>query len=51
MIKKIDKSINNSSASVDFVLRCSKKRRSMALASAKMLNADMGLQSKLIALP
>ncbi len=51
MLKKIQKITNNSSPSVDFILSAAKKRRSMAIASAKMLNADYGIQSKLTALP
>ena len=42
---------SNKSKSVEFILRCAKKRRSMAIAAAKMLNSEMGLQAKLVALP
>ena len=42
---------NNKSQGVEFLLRCAKKRRSMAVAAAKMLNSEMGIQAKLIALP
>lgn len=51
MIKNKFINTNNKSQSVEFILRCAKKRRSMALAAAKMLNSEMGLQAKLIALP
>lgn len=50
MIKKVKSSQNNISQSVEFVLKCSQKRRSLAIASAKMLNSEMGISQKLIAL-
>lgn len=50
MNKKDYNKFNNSSNGVEFILRCAKKRRAMALAAAKMLNSEMGLQSRLTAL-
>jgi hypothetical protein len=49
MIKKIETPTNNIYGGVDFILRGAKKRRSMAFASAKMLNAEAGIQTKLVA--
>ncbi len=47
MIKKIVTPSCNVCDSVEFILRGAKKRRSMALASAKMINADAGIQARL----
>lgn len=49
MIKKSAKPTSNVSDGVAFLLRGAKKRRSMAIASAKMINSDIGLTSKLVA--
>ena len=49
MIKKADKPSSNISDGVAFLLRGAKKRRAMAIASAKMINADLGISSKLVA--
>lgn len=40
---------NNSSKSVMFVLRGSQKRRSMAIAKAKMIQGEQGIVPKLTA--
>lgn len=50
MIKKAHKPSSNVSDGVAFLLRGAKKRRSMAIASAKMINSDMGIMNKLVAL-
>jgi len=50
MIKKTIKPTSNVSEGVAFLLRGAKKRRSMAIASAKMINADIGISAKLVAL-
>lgn len=50
MIKKANKASSNISEGVAFLLRGAKKRRSMAIASAKMINSDIGISSKLVAL-
>lgn len=50
MLKKAAKSTSNISESVAFLLRGAKKRRSMAIASAKMINSDIGISAKLVAL-
>lgn len=49
MLKKIETPTSNVYGGVEFILRGAKKRRSMALAAAKMLNAEVGIQSKLVA--
>ena len=49
MLKKIETPTNNIYGGVDFILRGAKKRRSMAMASAKMLNDESGIQTKLVA--
>ncbi len=50
MLKKAKNSTSNISEGVAFLLRGAKKRRSMAIASAKMINSDMGISAKLVAL-
>ncbi len=50
MIKKSDRASSNISDGVAFLLRGAKKRRSMAIASAKMINSDLGVSAKLVAL-
>ena len=49
MLKKIDAPTNNIYAGVEFILRGAKKRRSMALATARMLNSEAGIQTRLVA--
>lgn len=49
MLKKIETPTNNIYGGVDFILRGAKKRRSMAFANAKRLNAEAGIQTKLVA--
>jgi len=50
MIKKNNAPNSNISESVEFLLRGAKKRRAMALASAKMINSDMGISTRLVAI-
>lgn len=50
MIKKIKNPNSNISEGVEFLLRGAQKRRAMALASAKMINSDMGVCSRLVAI-
>lgn len=50
MIKKTETAISNINDGVAFILRGAKKRRSMAVASAKMINSDIGISAKLVAL-
>ena len=50
MLKKSAKSTSNISEGVAFLLRGAKKRRSMAIASAKMINSNIGISAKLVAL-
>lgn len=45
MLKKIDTPTNNIYEGVEFILRGAKKRRSMALATARMLNSEAGIQT------
>ncbi len=47
MIKKIITPSCNVCDSVELILRGAKKRRSMALTSAGMINADAGIQGRL----
>lgn len=49
MIKKIVSPSCNVCDSVEFILRGAKKRRQYALSSAKMINADAGIQTRLFA--
>ena len=49
MIKKAQKPTSNISDGVEFLLRGAKKRRSMAIASARMINSDIGISAKLVA--
>ena len=49
MLRKIDTPTNNIYEGVEFILRGAKKRRSMALATAKMLNSEAGIQTRLVA--
>ncbi len=48
MIKKIEQPTCNISDSVEFILRGAKKRRSMALVNARAINAEAGIQAKLV---
>ncbi len=50
MLKKIKTASSNINDGVEFILRGAKKRRSMAIASAKMINAELGFNPKLIAI-
>lgn len=50
MIRKNNAPNSNISESVEFLLRGAKKRRAMALASAKMINSDMGINARLVAI-
>lgn len=50
MLKKIATPSNNVYEGVEFILRGAKKRRSMALAAAKMLNSEAGIQTRLVAI-
>lgn len=49
MLKKIVSPSCNVCDSVEFILRGAKKRRNMALANANVINADAGIQAKLVA--
>ncbi len=49
MLKKIVTPSCNVCDSVEFILRGARKRRSMAMANAKMINADAGIQARLVA--
>ncbi len=49
MIKKIEQPTSNINESVEFILRGARKRRSMALMNARAINADAGIQAKLVA--
>ena len=45
MLKKIDAPTDNIYGGVEFILRGAKKRRSMAIAAAKAVNSENGVQS------
>ncbi len=47
MLKKIESPSCNVSESVEFILRGARKRRNLAVASARMINADAGIQARL----
>ena len=49
MLKRIQKPSSNIDNSVEFILRGAKKRRSMAMASARMLTNEQGIQTMLVA--
>ena len=49
MLRKIEMPSNNVETSVEFVLRGAKKRRSMAMAAARSLTNEQGIQSMLVA--
>ena len=49
-MKRINKPSSNISDGVLFLLRGAKKRRSMAYANAKMVQNELGVMPKLIAL-
>lgn len=46
MLKKIVSPSSNKCDSVEFILRGARKRRNMAMASAKMINADAGIEAQ-----
>lgn len=48
MNKKIIIPTNNISDGVEFILRGARKRRSMAIASVRQINADIGVNLRLI---
>ena len=49
MLRKIEMPSNNVETSVEFVLRGAKKRRSMAMAAARSLTNEQGIQTLLVA--
>ncbi|MBR2525878.1 hypothetical protein IKE67_05375 [bacterium] len=49
MLKRIEEPSNNIYNGVEFILRGAKKRRSMAMASARMMNSQSQVQQKLVA--
>lgn len=49
MLKKIEAPTNNVYGGVEFILRGAKKRRSMAMAAAKMLSTEAGIKTGLVA--
>ena len=49
MLKRIEEPSNNIYNGVEFILRGAKKRRSMAMASARMLTNEQGIQTMLVA--
>lgn len=49
MLKKIETPSNNVYEGVEFILRGAKKRRSMAMATARMLGSEAGIKTRLVA--
>lgn len=49
MLRRIEEPSNNIYNGVEFILRGAKKRRSMAMASARMMNSQSQVQQKLVA--
>ncbi len=49
MKKKLIIPTNNISEGVEFFLRGARKRRSMAIASVRQINADIGVNLRLVA--
>ena len=49
MLRKIEEPTNNIYNGVEFILRGAKKRRSMTMTSTRMMNAEQGIQQKLVA--
>lgn len=47
MLKKIKSPSSNVCDSVEFILRGARKRRNLALASARLINADAGIDTRL----
>lgn len=50
MLKKSNKALSNKSEGVMFLLRGAQKRRSMAAATAKMIQGDLGMLPRLFSL-
>ena len=49
MLKKIETPTCNTFSGVEYILRGAKKRRASAIANARRMNAEVGVQSKLVA--
>ena len=49
MLMKVNEPTSNVYCGVEYILRGAKKRRSMALANAKALSNEVGIQTKLTA--
>ena len=49
MLRNIELPTTNIDNRVEFILRGAKKRRSMAMASARMLTNEQGIQTMLVA--
>ena len=49
MLKKVEIPTCNTFGGVDYILRGAKKRRSSAMANARRMNAEAGVQQKLVA--
>ena len=47
MLKKIETPTCNTFSGVEYILRGAKKRRASAIANARRMNAEVGVQSKL----
>ena len=49
MLKKLDSPTCNTFNGVEYILRGAKKRRASAMANARRMNAEAGVQTKLVA--
>lgn len=49
MLKKLESPTCNTFNGVEYILRGAKKRRTSAMANARRMNAEVGVQSKLVA--
>ena len=49
MLKKVEIPTCNTFSGVEYILRGAKKRRSSAMANARRMNAEVGVQNKLVA--
>lgn len=49
MLKKVEIPTCNTFSGVEYILRGAKKRRSSAMANARRMNAEVGVQTKLVA--
>ena len=49
MLKKVETPTCNTFSGVEYILRGAKKRRASAIANARRMNAEVGVETKLVA--